>query len=213
LFVPNVESRPTLGFIALHKSTRQWVVPIIKISLRLSLCVLAPLTTFGIIRDKFTPKSEIGFNRVLSICFGISSVLYVCFQLLVCWNFIRKICSNLIQSFASFRFVEQLMGVKFDVRLKFAIKFYQVLGILVAFAFCVKFFISFLTTGQAWDLQLLINFTRMQMYVVEQLIVTMSLLFAMCYQQLTKCVANFVIKTQPQVSISFKNSYSKIASM
>lgn len=164
-----------------------------------SLFLLAPFTTICILRNHFKPKSEIGDSSVFRICFGVSSVLYVCFQSLVCWNFIGNICLNLTQSFSGFRSVEQIAGVKFDVRLKFTIQLYQVLGILVAFVLCVKFFLSFLTNGEAWELQVLINFTRLQMYVVEQLIVTLSLVFAMCYQQLSKCIENFQINTYPHV--------------
>lgn len=166
----------------------------------LFLFLLAPLTSYAVIRDNFKPKNEFGENFVFKICFAASSVFYICFQSFCCWKIIGKSCSFLTQCISTFRVVELLPGVKFDRCYKRALELYQVLGLLVAFSLCMKIFLSFLVIGEARDLQVLLNFIRMQMYVVEQLIVILSLVFAMCYQQLSKCVANLPIKIHSRVS-------------
>lgn len=164
----------------------------------LLILVFAPAGYYYLFLNASRPASQtpVG-SSVLLVCVTFSHTISISFQVIYCWHFISNSCAVLSKAMSVFTFVEKRTGA---ILLKFRPQFlaYQCIGLFTSFSLCLSFVIRF-SVGTNWQIQFVVNFTRMQIYTLELCINVLNFIFAIYFRQISNILkhrANQIYNTK-----------------
>jgi hypothetical protein len=162
----------------------------------LFIFVFAPVGYYFLIKSASRPASQnpVG-SSVLLVCVTFSHIVGITFLVAYCWHFISNSCAVLSKAMSVFVFVEKKTGAR-QQNFRLLILTYQCVGLFASFSLCLNFVIRF-SMGTNWQIQTVINFTRMQIYTVEQCVNVLNFIFANHFRQVSnslKCQSNQMLK-------------------
>lgn len=138
---------------------------------------------------------EKAVGNIFSYCILFITLVHLAFACLYSWYFVTKSCQMLAKLFSGVGAAEKILGrheKEFSTQWIWA---YQVCAFTWEIALCVSLFIAFLTKGGSdWKLQILFNTTRLQICVIEQLIVAVNLVLALKYQQIRQNLDQYYLR-------------------
>jgi hypothetical protein len=136
-----------------------------------------------------------------------SHIISITFLIIYCWHFISNSCAVLSKAMSVLDFVEKKTGAKPLLKDRLLILTYQCVGLFAGLSLCLNFVIRF-SMGTNWQIQFVINFTRMQIYTIEQTINALNFIFAIYFRRISnslKCRMDTFSKIQVVFFIICKN--------
>jgi hypothetical protein len=148
-------------------------------------CIFAPVGIYYLLKSASRPAAQnpVG-SSVLLVCVTFSHIISITFLIIYCWHFISNSSAVLSKAMSAFVFVENKTGAKILHRFRSLILTYQCVGLFAGFSLCLNFVIRF-SMGTNWQIQFVINFTRMQIYTIEQTINALNFIFAIYFRQIS----------------------------
>jgi len=142
---------------------------------------------------------------IFFVCFMLSSLTMITFLVIYSWYFTAKSCPLVTKIFKAFILSKKIVELELQ-KWKRALHVYQISGLVISLSICMTLTTGFSIFGQSnWRIQVFLNFIRLQMYVIEQLIVTCSILFAIFYREFCKNLcSHYSSKGLKTVSICLK---------
>lgn len=155
------------------------------------ILVFSPYGIYYEIEKLLNPSVKI-LGGILKYCVNFSSAITIMFPIIYCWHFISNSCAVLSKVMAAFAFAENQIGARlFKFRLR--ISAYQCVGLFAGFTLCLTFAICF-STLSTWQIQFILNFTRMQFYVIEMCINVLNFIFSIYFGHISYIVKHQAIK-------------------
>jgi hypothetical protein len=165
----------------------------------LFIVLFVPAGIYYLLESIFKPASDspVGSGAIL-VCVIFSNVISIIFPVIYCWHFISNSCSVLSKATSAILFAEKQTGARM-LKFQLLILTYQCVGLVASFSMCLTFVIRF-SVGTNWQMQFVLNFTRMQIYTIEQTINVLNFIFAIYFQQISnglKCRS----KKSPKIKV------------
>jgi hypothetical protein len=150
----------------------------------LFILVIVPAGFYYLSESATKPASEspVG-SGVILVCVTFSNILSIMFPVIYCWHFISNSCAVLSKAMSAFVFTEKQMGATL-LKFRWLILTYQCVGLFVSFSLCLNSAIR-LSMETNWQIQFVLNFTRMQIYTVEQCINLLNFIFTVYFRQIS----------------------------
>jgi 7tm Chemosensory receptor len=170
--------------------------PIFYASLSIVFCFFVPYTAY-FLYQKFGLGEifEESLGNIFSYCILFITLVHLGYGSLYSWHFVTKSCRMLRTLYNGVCAAEKILGRhKKGFRTQW-IWAYQICAFTWEIVLCVFLFITFSTKGGSdWKLQLFFNITRMQIFVIEQLIVVVNVVLALKYQQVRQNLEEFHLR-------------------
>jgi hypothetical protein len=170
--------------------------PICYASLSIVVCFFVPYSAYFLyLKFALDEILEAAVGNIFSYCILFISLVHLAYGSLYSWHFVTTSCRMLTTLFSGIRAAEKILGRHEKGFRTQWIWAYQVCAFTWEIALCVYLFITFSTKGGSdWKLQLFFNTTRMQIFVIEQLIVVVNVILALKYQQIRQNLDQFHLR-------------------
>jgi hypothetical protein len=146
--------------------------------------VLAPAGVYYLFLSASRPVSEtpVG-SSILLACVTFSHTVSISFLVIYRWHFVSNSCAVLSKAMSVFVFAEKETSEGL-LKFRLLILVYQYVGLLASFSLCLAFVIRF-SMATNWQIQLVINFTRMQIFTIELCINMLNYIFIIFFQRIS----------------------------
>jgi hypothetical protein len=148
----------------------------------LFIVLFVPSGLYYLLDSVSKPASENPSGAIL-VCVIFSNIISIMFPVIYGWHFILNSCALFSRATSAFLFAGKQTGARM-LKFRPLILTFQCVGLVASFSMCLTFVIRF-SVGTNWQMQFVLNLSRMQIFTVEQCINALNFIFAFYFRQIS----------------------------